>query len=134
MEWAWSSKPASALREQQRLRKIQAFFKGLEITFLDDITPYHIEKFKFKLNEGKLSKATVNRYLQILRGLFYKAIEWEVYHKANPLRKVRFYKEVSPSEALTDAQVKKVMQAAREISDNPHSPLQRAFYDICALA
>lgn len=102
LEWAWSSKSACALREQQRLGKIQEFFESLEIVYLDDITPYRIEqlkaklkkdglsKAKAKLKKGGLSKATINRYLQILRGLFYKAIDWGVYNKSNSLRKSGF--------------------------------------------
>lgn len=101
LDWAWSSKPASALREQQRLGKIQDFLQGLEIVNLDDITPYHIEQLKAELKEGKLSKATINRYLQILRGLFYRAIDWEIYRKPNPLKKIRFYKEERTIQGLS---------------------------------
>jgi len=101
LDWAWSSKPASALREQQRLRIIQDFFQGLEIVYLDDITPYNVEQLKTELKEGKLSKATINRYLQILRGLFYRAIDWEIYKKANPLKKIRFYKEERAIQGLS---------------------------------
>ena len=71
------------------------------ILFLEDITPYHIEQLKAELKKTglikdpekakELSKATVNRYLQILRGMFYKAIDWEIYKKPNPVKKVRFY-------------------------------------------
>lgn len=101
MEWAWSSKPASAPREQQRLRKIQDFFQGLEIVYLDEITPYHIEQLKAELKERKLSRATINRYLQLLRGLFYRAIDWEIYRKPNPLKKIRFYKEERSTQVLS---------------------------------
>ena len=101
LDWAWSSKPASALREHQRLGKIQDFLQGLEIVNLDDITPYHIEQLKAELKEGKLSKATINRYLQILRGLFYRAIDWEIYRKPNPLKKIRFYKEERTIQGLS---------------------------------
>lgn len=134
MEWAWSSKPASALREQQRLEKIKDFFSSLEIEYLDEITPYHIEQLKAKLKRKGLSKATINRYLQLLRGLFYKAIDWEVYNGQNPLKKVKFYKENSPVKGLTKKQLKKILQASREISQKPKSPLQKLFYDLVVLS
>jgi len=105
LEWAWSSKPASALREQQRLSKIREFFSGQKIIHLDDITPYHIERLRTELKKEKLSKATINRYTQILRGLFYKAIDWEIYNKPNPLKKIRFYKENSRREALSATEI-----------------------------
>jgi len=58
LDWAWSSKPASADREQQRLKKIQAFFEDLGILFLSDITPYHVEQLKAHLLEkGRVIKA-----------------------------------------------------------------------------
>ncbi|UCD07173.1 MAG: tyrosine-type recombinase/integrase, partial [Candidatus Aenigmatarchaeota archaeon] len=146
LEWARSSKPASTPREAQRLGKIQDFFNGLEIVFLDEITAYHIEQLKAALKEGRLTKkdkdgklielsrATVNRYLQILRGLFYKAIDWEIYSGPNPLKRVRFYKENPQVKALTQAQVNKIVKAAQEISQAPQSPLQKAFYDLVLLA
>jgi len=134
LNWAWSSKPASADREQQRLIKIQAFFQDLGIIQLDEITPYHIEQLRTKLNDDGLSKATVNRYLQILRGLFYKAIDWEAYNKPNPLKKIKFYKENPTVNPLTEDQAEKIICAAEEISREYRSSLQKSFHDICMLA
>lgn len=134
LDWAQSSKPASAPREEQRLKKIQGLFNGLEIIYLDDITPYHIEQLKAELKKRKLSKATINRYLQILRGLFYRAIDWEIYKKPNPLKKIRFYKEERTIQGLSGKDISKVLDAARNISTSPNSPLQKIFYDLCILA
>jgi len=134
LDWAWSSKPASALREQQRLRKIQDFLKDLGIVYLEDITPYHIEQLKAELKKRKLSNATINRYLQILRGMFYRAIDWETYKKPNPLKKIRFYREERTIKALSGKDIRRVLDAAKNISASPRSPLQKIFYDICMLA
>ncbi len=134
MEWAWQSKPASALREEQRLRIIQGFFEGHSLIHLSDINPYYIEQLKNKLrNEGR-SKATTNRYLQLLRGLFYKAIDWEVYDKPNPVKKVRFFKENPKVLVLSDNQIKRILAVARSISRVSRSPLQASFYNLCVLA
>lgn len=140
LEWAWSSKPLSAKREQQRLRKIQEFFQGMEIVYLDDITPYHIEQLKAKLLEngltqyepkkGGVSKTTVNLYLQTLRGLFYKAIDWEVYHEPNPVKKVRFFKREGGITPLSAEDLTKVLESVRKISEKPRSRLQALFYDL----
>lgn len=134
LDWAWSSKPASAIREQQRLIKIQDFFQNLGIVYLDEITPYHIEQLRTRLMDDGLSKATINRYLQILRGLFYKAIDWEAYNKPNPLKKIKFYKENPTVNPLTEAQAKKIIYAAEEISREYRSSLQKSFHNICMLA
>ena len=134
LEWAWSSKPASARREQQRLRKIEEFFQGLEIIYLDDITPYHVEQLKAELKNRNLSKTTMNMYLQILRGMFYKAIDWELYDKANPLKKIRFYKRDLTIQPLSKVDIGKVLEAAKIISESPRSPFQEIFYDMVVFA
>ena len=69
-----------------------------------------------------------------MRNLFFKAQEWQVYSKPNPLKKVRFYKEISPREALSPAQLKKVVETVKQISKEPYSPLQKVFYDLVILA
>ncbi|MBA7684825.1 Tyrosine recombinase XerC [subsurface metagenome] len=134
IEWGWGAKPLSMQRETQRLRKIQDFFQGLEIVYLEDITPYHLERLKAEFKGRGLSKTTVNMYLQILRGMFYKAIDWEVYNKPNPLKKVRFFKRETPVQALSKEGMSKVLKAARIISDSPRSQVQRLFYDLVIFA
>ena len=141
MKYAWNEKPASALREEQRLEKIKAFLEKQGVDYLSGITSMHIDQFKAALKDGTLykgdrrrSKATVNRYLQILRGMFNKAIAWGVYDKANPLKRVRFYKERSPIKPLDADEVAKVLKASREISDSHQSPLQAAWFDLVTLA
>lgn len=134
MDWAWTTKPKTAIKEEQRLNRIKAFFNDLKIVYLDDITPYHIEKLKADLRMRNLKKSTVNGWLQILRGLFYKAIDWEIYNKPNPLKKVRFFKPESVVQQLSREDVTKVLEAAKTISKSPLSPIQVCFYDIVVLA
>jgi len=131
IEWAWSSKPASALREEQRLRKAQDYFiKQLKITYLQDIKPYHIEQFKFHLKEKKLAKGTINQYLQLLRRVFYKAIDWEQYDNKNPVTKVSFYKVNSHRDALSKKQLKKILDVAQKMSQESTSPARQSFPDL----
>lgn len=148
LDWAWSSKPASADREEQRLKKIQKFLEGLEIIFLSDITPYHIEQLKAHLlekgpivkmpggqkKEAGLDKATVNRYLQLLRGMFYRAIDWEVYSKPNPVKKVKFFREERERRALSHKELQKILEAARAIAPKARSPLHKVFPDLILFA
>ena len=134
IEWGWGAKPLSMQRETQRLRKIQDFFQGLEIVYLEDITPYHLERLKAEFKGRGLSKTTVNMYLQILRGMFYKALDWEVYYKPNPLKKVRFFKRETAVQALSKTDMEKVLKAAKIISDSPRSPVQRLIYNLVVFA
>jgi integrase len=134
LEWAWASKPASAKREEQRLLKIESFFIQNGIQYLTDITPYHVEQLKADLRSQGKSPATTNRYLQILRCVFYRAIDWEDYSKPNPVKKVRFYREEPERRLLTHDEVKRIIEAAEAIATRPHSHLQRVFPDMIRLA
>ena len=134
LEWAWSSKPASANGEELRLERIKAFLLSHNVVHLSDITPYHVEQLKADLQVKGRSPATINRYLQILRGMFYRAIDWEMYHKPNPLKKVRFYREEPCRRLLTQDEVKRILEAAEAMAAKPRSPLQRVFPDMICLA
>lgn len=134
LEWAWSSHPASAKGEELRLHKIIQFFVSHNVVYLSDVTPYHLEQLKAKLIADGRAKATINRYLQLVRGMFYRAIDWEMYHKANPLRKVRFYREEPCRRLLTQDEVKRIIEAAEAIAAKPRSRLQRVFPDMIRLA
>jgi integrase len=134
LEWAWQNKPASADREEQRLGKIAAFFGGIGIQYLADITPWHIEQLKAHLKDLGRSPATANRYLQLLRGMFYRAIDWELYGGTNPVKKVRFFRESPERRLLSADELQKIINCAKEISAAPASPLQRVFHDMIILA
>jgi len=144
--WARSTKPASAPREKQRFDKIMAFLKAEGILTLPAVTPLVAEKLRAKLLEEGLSKATkdqparglsrttVNRYLQLLRGMFYRAADWGLYAGQNPLRKVKFFREDPLVRVPSAVEVSRIREAARQISAKPHSKLQAAFSALVELA
>jgi len=68
----------------------------VKIEYLADITPYHIKQLRTWLKSRTIkvgdtekeltrSRATINRYMQLLRGMFYKAIDWKIYSRPNPV-------------------------------------------------
>lgn len=147
LEWARAQKPASADREGQRLGHIKTFFASLNIRFLSDVTPYHIEQLRGKLREGwppvmvkdrtvlrPRSLTTINRYSQLLRGMFYRAHDWGLYKGDNPLKKIRFYREGAEIRPLTNDQVSSIINAAKEIALKPQSSVQAAIADMIILA
>jgi len=134
LDWAWTTKPKVALKEEQRLERIKEFFKQQGIIYLEDITPHHAEKLKSELRAKRLKKSTVNGWLQILRCMFYKAIDWEVYSKPNPMKKVQFYRKEGRVRPLSGQEIEGVLKEARRISDTPFSPIQSCFYDVVILA
>lgn len=70
----------------------------------------------------------------MLRGMFYRAIDWEIYAKPNPLKKVRFFRPQRTVQGLSRGEIAKVLRAAKKISETPLSPIQTCFYDIAILA
>jgi len=134
LDWAWVNKPASANREQQRIEMIRAFLKEHNLSFLEEINPWHIENLKAWLKARGRSGATINRYLQLLRGMFYKAIDWEIIKGPNPVRKVKFFKEAAEKRLLKPEEIEKILAVAKEISEKPYSLLQARFYDILLFA
>lgn len=82
----------SWLRDQQMLEHLKKFF-GTERQ-LTDITPAEIEGYKLH-RRGKVSGSTVNRELALLKRMFNLAIDWELFRDLNPVRKVKFFKELN---------------------------------------
>jgi len=134
LDWAKSSHPASAGREEQRLGKIKAWLVSKDIVHLSEFTSLQAEQLRSHLRDQGLSRATINRYAQILRGLFYRAKDWGFFRGDNPLRKIRFYREDRALRPLTDKEVKKILAAARDLGRKARSPAQRLFFDLARLA
>ncbi len=88
----------SAINKKESTRSTEPFMmvsinKYLGDFRMVDITPETVEKFKAqRLKEG-VRPSTVNRSLTLLSNMFNKAIEWNVINVANPLRKVKRFKE-----------------------------------------
>jgi len=134
LDWAQTTKPKVAEKERQRIERIKEFLKHEGVIYLEDITPHHAEKLKSELRAKRLKKSTVNGWLQILRCMFYKAIDWEVYSKPNPMKKVKFYRKEGRVRPLSKQEIEGVLKEARRISDSPLSPIQVCFYDLVILA
>jgi integrase len=146
LTWAWDTKPASADQESRRMKKILEFFDEHDIRTLSDVTPYHLEQLRAWLKTRKVkigdreidrprSQATLNRYMQLLRGMFYKAIDWEIYKGPNPVKKVKFFREDRTIKPLSHEEAKTVLEACRQIGARKGtSSLQKAFADLVEFA
>lgn len=80
---------ASWDRDAGMLKHIQTFFGDRDLT---DVTPMEVEEYK-AYRSSLVEKSTVNRELGLLKHMFNLAIAWDLYPKANPLRKVKFFRE-----------------------------------------
>lgn len=89
MEHAKANK-RSWLRDEQMLEHLSGFFgKERELT---EVAPIDIEAYKVH-RRTKVSGATVNRELALLKRMFNLAITWDLFLSTNPVRKVKFFRE-----------------------------------------
>jgi len=89
MEHAKTNK-RSWLRDQQMLEHLSGFFgKDRPLT---ELAPVDIEGYKVH-RRAKVSGSTVNRELALLKRMFNLAITWDLFLAANPVRKVKFFRE-----------------------------------------
>jgi integrase len=79
-------------RDEQMLGHLKEFF-GSERQ-LTNITPADIEGYKLH-RRAFVSGPTVNRELALLKRMFNLAITWDLFLDLNPVRKVRFFREVN---------------------------------------
>ena len=91
MEYAKVNK-RSWLRDQQMLENLKKFF-GSERQ-LPDIGAADIEGYKMR-RRTEVSGSTVNRELALLKHMFNLAINWDLFLDLNPVRKVKFFRELN---------------------------------------
>jgi integrase len=91
MEHAKANK-RSWLRDEQMLNHLSDFF-GKEKP-MTEVTPVHIESYKIH-RRSKVADSTVNRELALLKRMFNLAITWDLFLGLNPVRKVKFFRELN---------------------------------------
>lgn len=100
----------SWLRDEQMLNHLCAFF-GKERP-LTEVTPMEIEGYKLQ-RRGKVADSTVNRELALLKRMFNLAITWDLFLGLNPVRKVKFFREVNTGiRVLSPQEEEKLLQNA----------------------
>jgi len=91
MEHAKANK-RSWLRDEQMYRNLKKYF-GSERQLMD-FNPADIEGYKLHRRK-EVSGSTVNRELALLKRMFNLAIDWELFRDLNPMRKVKFFRELN---------------------------------------
>ena len=109
--WATAQRKTGAEQAARLCGRLRAVLNDLR---LDEITAFHVERWRSaRLKDGKAA-ATVNRDLNVLRGALSRAVEWNLL-AAHPLAKVKASK--------TDRSgVVRYLDAAEEkrLTDGPH--------------
>lgn len=134
LAWARTQKPASYRTEASQLGWIRAFMVRRGVQALSGVTPYLVEQMRTELLAEKKpprTRATVNRYAQLVRNMFYRAEDWGVHPGPNPVKKVRFFRERPDVKPLSDADYAAVLEVARGIAAGKRaSPIQRVLPDL----
>jgi integrase len=73
------------------------------------------------LNERKVKESTCNRYFEILRHLFRRALEDGIVQE-NPIRFYQIFREDGRRRALSHEELVKVVEAAAIAAKTPHAP------------
>lgn len=124
--------------DAQMLKVFLLFFQ--KETLLQDINLAKIEDFVSWVLERRvgnvrtISKARVNRYLAVLKHMFYLAIDWEIYFKVNPVRKFRFFVETPRERFYSKDEIARLWKAALEERNEGHTVVQKIFYMMLVVA
>ncbi len=93
----------------------------------------HIEKLEKFLFDRNLKPSTVNRYFELLKHLFNLAIE-DGYISENSCRYYQKFVEDGYRRALSREELKRILEAARRIQNQPKSNIQSLIYDLIVFA
>ena len=86
-EWAEKTNRSSLVKDR---RVLKGFLATVGDRPLDEITAFHVERWK-TLRAKQVSRSSVNRELNVIRGCFSRAVEWERL-VASPMRSVKPYR------------------------------------------
>ena len=100
---------------------------------LGQYAPAHVRELEAALFERKLKPATVNRYMELLRNLFNCAIE-DGAANANPIRSYAPFAEGGERRALSDDELGRIIEVARQMQDYPANTIQAIFLDMALLS
>jgi len=118
-------------RDKQRLVIIGSVWGDVP---LSSIGKSHIKRLEqYLLTQKNLKPSTLNRYFELLKHLFNLAIE-DSYLKENPARYYQPFVEEGVSRALSNEEIKKILNSARKIQERPLSNIQSLIYDLILFA
>jgi integrase len=118
-------------RDRQRLLYVSEIWPDLPLNFYGKA---HVEALEKKLSAsgptGRPSKpATLNRYMELLRSLFNLAIE-DGLVRDNPMRFYQPFAEEGTRRALSEDELRAVLDAARSLAEVKRFRLRHVFRDL----
>lgn len=123
--------PAELDKKRQRLSIIEALWATRELRQIGRDEVSRLERHL--LDVRKVSETTVNRYFELVRHLWRRAIE-DGFAVESPTRFFTPFREGAHRRALTREEIGKVIAAAAEAAKTPHAPNFQAILDMVMFA
>lgn len=87
LKWSSENKSRAGIDDKSRYQNhLKARFDNKR---LDEILPLDLERLKSEMGKTKISPKTISHCLALLRAMYNKAIEWNIYHGENPVKKIK---------------------------------------------
>ncbi|MFZ2396309.1 MAG: site-specific integrase [Smithella sp.] len=87
LKWSSENKSRDGIDDQSR------YDNHLKDRFdnnrLDAITPLDLERMKKEMSRDKMAPKTISHCLALIRGMYNKAAEWNLYQGDNPVKKIK---------------------------------------------
>jgi integrase len=106
-DWAEKTNRSSLLKDR---RVLKGFLASVGDRPLDDITAFHVERWK-TLRSKEVSQSSVNRELNVIRGCFSRAVEWGRL-LVSPMKAVKPYRvDNVRMRVLSPDEIKKLLES-----------------------
>ncbi|MEQ8161073.1 MAG: tyrosine-type recombinase/integrase, partial [Smithellaceae bacterium] len=85
----WSSENKSRAGIDDKSRYENHLKSRFDSKRLDEIVPLDLERLKSEMAKTKISPKTVSHCLALIRAMYNKATEWNIYQGENPVKKIK---------------------------------------------
>lgn len=87
LKWSSENKSRGGMEDKSRYENhLKDRFEG---KYLDQISPFDLERMKSEMLKAGLAPKTVSHLLGLIRAMYNKAADWNLYQGPNPVRKVK---------------------------------------------
>lgn len=106
---------------------LKRFAKFIGDRPLSEVTPYDCQQYQQQVIATGVSNDSVNSQMAAVKHMFSMAIEWEMMDKS-PMIKIKKLSVTGRQRYLSDDEVRRILAAALEISEQGRTVTRRAFY------
>lgn len=118
-------------KKRRRLAVVKGLWGSIPLHQINRTDVSRLERHL--LDERKVKESTCNRYFELLRHLYRRAIE-DGLATENPIRHYQIFRESSRRRALTRDELTAVIAAAADVAKTPHAPSWTPILDMIMFA